>query len=243
MMVVTERNGQRRRAEIERFCSLYRQFAQSGDLCFDIGANIGNRTRCFRALGCRVVAAEPQSFCLRKLRKEFGGDREVTIVPTAVGVAPGRATLRTSSVHVLSTLSTSFIEGTQGSGRFGGVAWTGTEEVEVTTLDALIAKHGTPRFVKIDVEGFESQVFAGLSKALPVVSFEWTPEIPESATACIAKLRALGNYEYNYSWGETMRLSRPQWLSPEAMLRVIGEFAGENQMFGDVYARLRCDPG
>ena len=120
--------------------------------------------------------------------------------------------------------------------------WGGKEEVEVTTLDALIAKHGRPRFVKIDVEGFESEVLAGLSQALPAFSFEWVPEIPENAVACIERLRLLGDYEFNCSWGESMRLSRAKWLSPDAMLRVVDEFAGENQMFGDIYARLISPP-
>jgi FkbM family methyltransferase len=231
--------GERRRAEIERFRALYRQFAGEGDLCFDVGANLGNRVRCFRALGCRVIAVEPQSFCQRTLAKEFGGDDQVKILPVALGAAPGTAKLKTSKVHVLSTLSPSFIEKTRESGRFAGVSWSGEEEVKITTLDALIAEHGMPRFEKIDGEGFESEVLAGLSQAVPGLSFEWAPEIPDNAIACIERLGSLGNYEYNYSWGESMRLARPQWLAPEAMLRVIDDFAGENQMFGDIYARLK----
>ena len=83
--------GARRRAEIERFRGLYHQFAGEGDLCFDVGANLGNRVRCFRAIGCRVIAIEPQSFCLRALQSEFGGDDKVRILPVALGAAPGTA--------------------------------------------------------------------------------------------------------------------------------------------------------
>jgi FkbM family methyltransferase len=230
--------GQRRRDELERFRALYGRFAGPGELCFDIGANLGNRTRCFRAIGCRVIAVEPQSRCLKQLRREFGSDDGVVIEAAAAGASPGKATLRTSPVHVLSTISPEFVERTQMSGRFAAVSWSGQEEVEVTTLDALIAKHGEPRFVKIDVEGFESQVLAGLSRPLPAFSFEWTPEIPENTVGCITRLQSLGRYEFNYSWGESMRLARAQWLTPEGMVRIVEEFAAEVQGFGDIYARL-----
>jgi FkbM family methyltransferase len=233
----------RRREEIERFRLLYGQFAGEGDLCFDIGANLGNRVRCLRALGCRVVAVEPQSFCLRRLRKDFGNDCAVVIVPKAAGAGPGSATMRTSAVHVLSTLSDAFVDRTRASGRFVAIEWSGEEKVEVTTMDALIAEHGLPRFVKVDVEGFEPQVLAGLSQAVQGVSFEWTPELPDNALACIRRLVELGRYEFNYSWGESMQLARPAWLDEAAMTRVVEEFAGENQMFGDIYARLRHDSG
>lgn len=229
----------RRREEIERFRGLYGSFLGNGDLCFDIGANLGNRVRCFRALGCSVVAVEPQTFCLKQLRKEFLGDPQVVVVPKAAGAKQGRASLRTSRAHVLSTLSSSFVTNTQSSGRFTGVEWGGEETVEITTLDELIALHGQPRFVKIDVEGFESEVLAGLSLPVPALSFEWTPEIPENSLTCLSCLARLGDYEFNYSWGESMRLSRANWLDESTMMRVVEEFAGENHMFGDIYARLK----
>ena len=231
--------GQRRKEEIERFRTLYGSFVANGDLCFDIGANFGNRVRCMRALGCKVVAVEPQGLCLRRLRKEFGEDRHVILEPKAAGAAPGTAIMRTSEVHVLSTLSDAFVQKTRASGRFAAVTWSGEETVAVTTLDALITAHGMPRFVKIDVEGFESEVLAGLSHRVPALSFEWTPEIPENSLSFLSRLTGLGNYEFNYSWGESMRFARSTWLDELAMKRVVEEFAGENQMFGDIYARLR----
>jgi hypothetical protein len=70
------------------------------------------------------------------------------------------------------------------------------------------------------------------------LSFEWTPEIPDNALSCLNRIAGLGDYEFNYSWGESMRLARPVWLDVTMIKRVIDEFAGENQMFGDIYARL-----
>ncbi|CAA9326259.1 MAG: hypothetical protein AVDCRST_MAG90-1251, partial [uncultured Microvirga sp.] len=40
--------------------ALYGRFLREGDLAFDIGAHVGDRTSSFRRLGARVVALEPQ---------------------------------------------------------------------------------------------------------------------------------------------------------------------------------------
>ena len=48
--------------------ALYGEFVSAGDLAFDIGAHVGNRTRALVALGCRVVAVEPQPAVAATLR-------------------------------------------------------------------------------------------------------------------------------------------------------------------------------
>jgi FkbM family methyltransferase len=230
--------GRARAREAERFAAFYGGFVGAGHLVFDVGANLGNRVRAFRRLGCKVVAIEPQRACVAALRREFGGDAEVVIVAAAAGAAAGSAMLRTSPDHVLSSMSDEFIRRTKASGRFAASEWTGEEEVEVVTLDALVEAHGVPRFLKMDVEGFEAEVVAGLSRPVPVVSFEWTPELSENAIATVNRLAALGAYRFNLSWGESLRLSKPEWWSRDEVLAVIELMAGESLMFGDIYAKL-----
>jgi hypothetical protein len=61
-----------------RLRRLYGQFVRPGDLVFDIGAHVGNRVRAFAALGCRVVALEPQPDFARLLRAFFRRSAHVT---------------------------------------------------------------------------------------------------------------------------------------------------------------------
>lgn len=49
----------------------YRQFVKSGDLVFDVGANVGNRTAVFLRLGARVVAVEPHASCVAELTNRW----------------------------------------------------------------------------------------------------------------------------------------------------------------------------
>src|SRR5262245_30786260 len=68
---------------------LYRQFIRPGDLAFDIGAHVGDRVAAFRRLGAQVVAAEPQPALVRTLKLLYGRDKNVIIVPRAVGREAG----------------------------------------------------------------------------------------------------------------------------------------------------------
>src|SRR5688572_28540682 len=61
-------------AHDQQMLEFYRQFLAPGELCFDVGANVGNRVKIFLKPGARVVAVEPQRECVRTLRAAFGRD-------------------------------------------------------------------------------------------------------------------------------------------------------------------------
>ncbi len=215
---------------------LYAQFMGPGDLCFDIGAHVGNRLRIWEKLGARVVAVEPQPLCMAFLQRAYGSHPEISLVAEAVGARPGVQTLHISPANpTVSTLSASWIETVQQDPAFAGVRWEETIPTPVTTLDALIERFGRPAFCKIDVEGYEEQALAGLSHPIPALSFEYLAATRGSALACIRRLESLDRYEYNWSPGESHRLQALRWLNAEGMGAVL---AGLDTGSGDVYARL-----
>jgi Methyltransferase FkbM domain len=121
--------------------------------------------------------------------------------------------------------------------RFARVRWDVGVPVPVTTLDALIDRYGQPAFCKIDVEGSEDAVLAGLSQPLAALSFEYLPAAHDDALKALVRLRGLGDYTYNYSPIETMRFVSDRWLDDTGLQRVLDEVRLSGRS-GDVYARL-----
>jgi FkbM family methyltransferase len=221
-----------------RLKTLYSQFVRAGDLVFDIGAHAGNHVRAFSALGCRVVALEPQPDFARLLRMLSARRPDVRVIEAGVGRAPGRGTL---SISERTPTVTSLVEGWRdrraGDPDFADVRWNRTVDIEVTTLDALIDEHGEPAFIKIDVEGSEPDVLAGLSRPVPALAFEFLPRALEQADACIARLASLGDYVFNWSRGETHKLAARAWLSDREIAAALRS-TDARQRSGDVYARV-----
>lgn len=228
-----------RGAMLRRF---YRRFVPSGGLAFDVGAHAGNRIDAFRHLGARVVALEPQPDFVQLLQRRFGRDPQVTLLAQALGRAPGQAWLLTSArTPTVSTLSADFVQRAGAAASFRGVRWAEGPGVRVTTLDALIAAHGRPDFVKIDVEGYELEVLLGLSQALPALSFEFVPAVGDVALGCIDRLEALagaGRYRYAVSLGESLRLLKPEGEGAPS-LRAWLQALPADAASGDVHAWLQ----
>jgi methyltransferase FkbM-like protein len=137
---------------------------------------------------------------------------------------------------VLASTSSEFIETTTAAGRFEPAQWTGgTLDVRVTTLDAAIAVFGVPAFTKIDIEGAEPEALAGLSVALPALSFEFTGELLHHVDACLEHLDRIGSCEVAVSTGEDLVVG--PWMPTWALRAQLDELHGDPLLWGDVYAR------
>jgi FkbM family methyltransferase len=187
---------------------LFAELVHRGDLVMDVGANIGEFTGAFRDLGARVVAVEPQPRLSAHLRARFRSDRLVTVVSTAVSDHEGEATLYTTTADALATLEATRANG-GATGAGAELPWNGRITVPLRTLDTILAEHGVPTLVKIDVEGHEPGVVKGLTSARPSVFFEVNQP---GVTAVLETLAARGYTEFYVRRGE-----QPEWVSREPM--------------------------
>src|SRR5262245_17895545 len=217
---------------------LYRQFIDDGDLVFDVGAHVGDRVASFTRLGAHVVAVEPQPALIKVLKLLHGRNPAVIIEPVAVGREAGSANLMINPGNpTVSTASQEFVSAAHDAPGWETQRWTRTIQVPVTTLDALIAKHGKPVFIKIDVEGFEAEVLAGLTQQVRALSFEFTMIQREVARACIERCHALGLKRFNSALGENQLLIHEQWVDRDAIAAWLTALP-QSANSGDIYAAL-----
>lgn len=221
-----------------RMDALHARFLKKGDLAFDIGSHVGDRVASFRRLGARAVAIEPQPALARTLRIIFAFDRGVTIERLAVGGTEGEIELKLNlSNPTVATASEEFIHAADGAPGWEGQAWTRSVRVPMTTLDALIARHGEPAFVKIDVEGFEDEVLSGLTRPLAALSLEFTTIQRDVALRAIKRLAGIGPYGFNAAIGESQVLAHAEARSAQEIAHWI-ETLPVTANSGDVYAAL-----
>lgn len=222
----------------KKMLDFYSQFISHGELAFDVGANIGNRTKIFLALGLRVIAIEPQKHVANLLTKTYGANKHLTILQEAVGPSTGDAQIMISNANTISSMSKDWIEAVKSSGRFSDYSWDNSQTVSMTTLDKLIETYGTPSLIKIDVEGFEFDVIKGLSTKIKFISFEFTPEFLDSTYKCIKHLETLGEVQFNYSLEESMELALEKYVSSKSMIEILDGYKHDNYIFGDIYCHF-----
>src|SRR5262249_9226590 len=136
----------------------------------------------------------------------------------------------------VSSFSTAFIDAARDAPGWEMQRWTKSADVAVTTLDALIQKHGRPSFIKLDVEGFEAEALAGLSRPVPALSFEFTTIQRDLALACMGRCSALGYVGFNAALGESQVLLE-EWCDAwdiASWLKALPPKANS----GDIYARI-----
>ena len=217
---------------------LYGGLVRRGDLVFDIGAHVGDRVASFHRLGARIVAVEPQPALAKVLKLFYGRCADVAIEAVAVGRSVGTTSLMINAANpTVSTASPEFVTAARGAAGWEAQRWTRSVQVPVTTLDALVGKHGVPAFIKIDVEGFEQEALQGLSRAVKALSFEFTIIQRDVARACIERCVALGYTRFNAALGESQTFVNADWVDGEAIAHWLSGLPDAANS-GDIYAAL-----
>jgi len=222
-------NSQRR--ETEFYQGLLAGFRQN-DLIFDIGANRGDKTSVFLRLGARVVAVEPDELNQAVLKERFLRYRfkpkPVILVPKAVSDTSRIETMWVDEPgSALNSLSRKWVESLKiDDKRFGHcLEFARHNEVRTTTLEELSETHGSPFFVKIDVEGHELRVLRGMKHPVPYLSFEVNlPEFREEGMLCIEFLRLLdANGRFNFAIDCRDGMALADWSTPTEFSHILGE--------------------
>lgn len=169
--------------------ALFRSLLRPGDVCIDVGAHVGFLTlaaaQCVGPAG-RVIAIEPQPYnCERILiNSQVNGLENIVVVAAAAGNEDGFVRLHGQKRNDKARLT---LAG-------GGVSDVATLfEVPVVCLDSVAARHGVSRvrLLKIDVEGFEQEVFAGARETLAATEnlvFECLPDMDPSIVGTLVDI-------------------------------------------------------
>ena len=212
--------------------TLYAPFVSPGDLCFDVGSNIGEKAEVFLALGATVVAFEPQPSIFSEMKARCGPNRRLIATNAALGSAPGELPMYISTRMGASSLVPSWAQDVKD-----------VITVPVTTLDQAIQRHGEPSLCKIDVEGYELEVLKGLTRALRCITLEYhhTESDVKKILECVDYLSQFGELSMNVTLGEEAKFHWPDWITYNVFREYFPSRAPRTATcgYGDLFIRMR----
>lgn len=213
--------------------AFYKRFISKGDLCFDIGANIGEKSKLFLKCGAKVVAFEPQKSCLLKLQEITSSN--LFIEPCAITNDYETRTFHISNISDISTFSNKFMR------LYASeiCQWNRFEDIQCYPITHYFKKYGIPHYCKIDVEGLELEIITSIKQKIPFIEFESTSEFLEESIKCVAHLAAM-NYHFNIIKDSSFSFTSQQWLKKEAIIAKMKDFATINT-HANIFCKSMCD--
>ena len=196
---------------------------------FDIGANRGEATDIALKQGFdKVIALEPAERMYPLLAKNFFHDSRVVPLKFAVSDIPDLDIEFYECGNGLygqgdgsSTAEISWL--TDGISRVTGMDYRVTKAV-TCTVDTLVEQYGVPELIKIDVEGGESRVIAGMSCKTERLCFEWHLEYMDKHILDVRKLSEVNGYTEYALQRITHHLLEPEEYRPISEIESIYEW-------------------
>jgi len=203
----------------------YSEFIKSGDLVFDVGANIGAKTEIYLKLGARVVAIEPQRELAAEIRARSSAYRGMCeVVEVGISDRIGTAQFQLREPNVNATLTPDW----------PGIH-VGAMTIATTTLNQLIGSYGKPSFIKMDIEGHEFCALQGLSEPIDYLTIEYFCDDRgiERIRNCISYLSSLCPVTINATGKEDHRLLFSRWMNSEHFIKSFPHCVQPN-FYGDL---------
>ena len=201
--------------------------ANGGGTVFDIGANCGQKAAQFLGCARRVICVEPDPSAIAQLQARFGQRKDIVVIHGGVGAEAGQAPFyRLGPASPLNTFSRQWSDAQTDAATETAVA--------IVTLDQLIASHGLPSYIKIDVEGYELQALQGLHQPIRALSFECNLQLFRQQTLdCIALMAHLQPGLFNHCLSEPPGdFASDRWLTADEMAAIV---AGADHDYAEIY--------
>ena len=225
---------ERERGEYEpHLMAFLARFVRPGDVCLDVGANIGVMSLCLARL-CpdgRVYAFEPGRASYAYLERNVAENALGNVVPVPLGAYDTNGSLGFA------------VDATHPGGAFVATGEAASERIDVVRIDDWIATNLIDRVdvVKLDVEGAEVRVLAGAHRTLarhrPLVIVECNPialrqDADASTDALIAMLTAVYGTVYFLHEATPCPLESPVQLRRQLEADGIVELVAGDRVIG-----------
>jgi FkbM family methyltransferase len=235
--VVRPRRAQKRTQERKFYAQLLGK-GESG-VIFDLGAHSGSKTEIFYAHGS-VICVEPSPFATAILRKRFARCSGVKIVEGAIADKPGVGTLlEFAPGSPYNTLHKGWADTMSNpeNNRFGFAMRPEARSVRLWSIDELTATYGKPRYIKLDVEGFECSAIQGMSQSCELISAEFNlPLFWRELENVVARLEELGKNTARFNAvisDPPLKFEFPNWITGAEVVAAI-------RKLGWQYVELFC---
>ena len=208
----------KKQKEEEKFYKFFlKSHPAKNDLIFDVGANIGSKSKIFSKLAKNIIAFEPSPKLFSFLQTKFR-NTNVKVYNYALGTNVSKSFLyiveeneaynSLKKKHIITTVSS------RGIATLDSVK---KEKIKIEKLENFITKFGIPKYIKIDVEGYEYEVLKGMETVVPLLSFEVNlPEFLNESLKAIAYLQNISSNKYLFNFSSsTNSFLENEFLSAE----------------------------